>query len=66
MAAATLGHGMTGPVIGHEYFGSDRIVADIAKMARDGVAVIDGTRITRGENRTVTSFAEAGLSDVIM
>jgi hypothetical protein len=40
---ATLGHGMLGPVIGHPFFGTDRVLTQLAELtAADGVLELDG------------------------
>jgi hypothetical protein len=46
---ASLGHGMSGKVIGHEYFGSERVIEDLKKMIgwESGQIVLQGNCIVR-------------------
>jgi hypothetical protein len=45
----TLGHGMKGDVIGHNYFGSDAVVNDLSRMSgwKDGLVVMNDYTVTR-------------------
>jgi len=38
---ATWGHGLQGPVIGHEYFGTDRIIEDMKRFTTYGLGIVN-------------------------
>ncbi len=44
---ATLAHNETGPVIGHDYFGTDAVLRDIERISPDRYAVIQMEQIVR-------------------
>lgn len=54
--ACTLGHGFTGEVIAHSYFGTQKCVQDIEKHAVDGVATFTKYDWIRDASKRVTGI----------
>merc|ERR1719240_2538543 len=60
----TWGHGITGDVVGHPYFGSSRIIRDLARMPgwKQGLVCVDGF-LRDGAEVTGLWAAGIGLHD---
>ena len=59
--AVTLGHNLTGPVVGHEYFGSQRIINDMKKMRGwdEGLLFLYGVR---ENSKTINNIVQKQIS----
>ena len=50
---ATLNHGISGEVIGHEYFGTEKVIEDLKKLEGydEGYVVIDNAKYIRVDGK---------------
>jgi uncharacterized protein YegL len=54
---ATLGHGLKGDVIGHEYFGTNKVIEDLTMMDIDGTGYVVVSNVVRDDtNGNVTKL----------
>ena len=57
--AATLTHGLQGPVIGHSYFGTNRVVEDLYKLGpENGKVALEPAHFRRNEHREICQITK--------